>query len=257
MSATAAATDAHFEALYAASDDPWQVRASWYEKRKRALLLACLDRPRYRNGFEPGCGNGEMSAALAERCDRLLACDGAASAVAAARRRLGLQTALQTALQPALQAAPQAAQRDATPAAGAGGERLRIEQRSLPAEWPRCSPASPDSPDAPGASGGPGAPGAPDPRFDLIVISELGYYFDAAGLAALAAAVQSTLAEDGLLVLCHWRHDFADRASSTAQVHTAFGRAGRMARQLRHLERDFLLETWRPRGSLASAAVAA
>ena len=31
---------AHFESLYAASEDPWQVRQSWYEQRKRNLLLA-------------------------------------------------------------------------------------------------------------------------------------------------------------------------------------------------------------------------
>ena len=79
---------AHFETLYAASDDPWDVRGAWYEQRKRAILLASLGEPRYRNAFEPGCGNGEMSVALAGRCDCLLACDGAASALDAARRRV-------------------------------------------------------------------------------------------------------------------------------------------------------------------------
>ena len=53
---------AHFEALYAADEDPWAVRAAWYERRKRAVLLACLGKERYRSAFEPGCGNGEMSA---------------------------------------------------------------------------------------------------------------------------------------------------------------------------------------------------
>lgn len=98
----------HFEALYAADEDPWTVRDAWYERRKRAVLLASLGKEHYRQVFEPGCGNGEMSAALAARCERLLACDGSASAVAAARRRL----------------------QDAAPAA------VRIEQRSLPAHWP-------------------------------------------------------------------------------------------------------------------------
>jgi SAM-dependent methyltransferase len=78
----------HFEALYAASDDPWHVRDAWYEQRKRAVVLASLPNERYASAFEPGCGNGELTAALALRCDRILACDGSASAVAAARRRV-------------------------------------------------------------------------------------------------------------------------------------------------------------------------
>ena len=79
---------AHFEALYAASSDPWNVKGAWYEQRKRTLLLACLHKERYASAFEPGCGNGELTAALAQRCERILACDGAASAIAAARPRI-------------------------------------------------------------------------------------------------------------------------------------------------------------------------
>lgn len=78
----------HFDDLYAASEDPWHFKARWYESRKRALTLACLPRPRYTNAYEPGCANGELSAALAERCDRLLISDGAAAAVALAARRV-------------------------------------------------------------------------------------------------------------------------------------------------------------------------
>lgn len=102
----------HFETLYASSDDPWNVRDAWYEQRKRALVLACLRKPRYRNVFEPGCGNGEMSLGLALRADRVLACDGSPSAVAAAQRRV--------------QAADKAT--------------LLIEQRRLPDDWPQGEP---------------------------------------------------------------------------------------------------------------------
>lgn len=195
----------HFEALYAASDDPWQVRESWYERRKRDVLLACLDRARYAHAFEPGCGNGEMSAALARRCDAVLACDGAANAVAAARARV-----------------------DAI-----GDCDIRVEQRSLPGEWPR------------GAG------------FDLIVISELAYYFDAAAIAAMVDAVQATLMDGGLLVLCHWRHDFADRVSTTEAVHAAFGAAPRLRRTVHHLDDDFLLEAWMKSPAAAAALAGA
>ena len=185
---------AHFESLYAASEDPWQVRQSWYEQRKRNLLLACLDRAHYGRVFEPGCGNGEMSVALAARCEVLLACDGAASAVAAAQRRMD--------------------------AAGVEGCDVRIEQRSLPAQWPV------------------------NQSFDLIVISELAYYFDEADVAVLAAAAAASLADGGLLVLCHWRHDFADRVTATDFVHAAFGAGAGLRPRLQHLEEDFRLDTW-------------
>ncbi len=78
----------HFDELFAASPDPWQFRQRWYESRKRAMTLACLPRARYASGYEPGCANGELSAALAGRCERLLISDGAAAAVALAQRRV-------------------------------------------------------------------------------------------------------------------------------------------------------------------------
>lgn len=78
----------YFDQLFADNDDPWAFRQRWYERRKRALTLALLTRPRYSAIFEPGCANGELSAELAPRCDRLLCCDTAAAAVTLARGRL-------------------------------------------------------------------------------------------------------------------------------------------------------------------------
>lgn len=74
--------------MFAASDDPWLFQSRWYEQRKRALTLACLPGRRYLSGYEPGCANGELSAALANRCDQLLVSDGSARAVAIAKARL-------------------------------------------------------------------------------------------------------------------------------------------------------------------------
>ena len=78
-----------FDAMFAASDDPWQFRSRWYEQRKRALTLAMLPSLRYRRAFEPGCANGELSAALAERCDELIVWDLSERAAALARQRVG------------------------------------------------------------------------------------------------------------------------------------------------------------------------
>ena len=74
-----------FEAMYAADPDPWSVRTSWYERRKLAVLLAALPHERYRRAWEPGCGIGVGTAALAERIDHLVASDGSPRAVAATR----------------------------------------------------------------------------------------------------------------------------------------------------------------------------
>ena len=82
--------DRYFEGLFAGNNDPWGFRQRWYEQRKRLVTLAALPRPHYRAIFEPGCANGELSAALAERCDRLLCCDTSAAAANLARTRLSL-----------------------------------------------------------------------------------------------------------------------------------------------------------------------
>lgn len=78
----------YFEELYRDSDDPWAMRSCWYERRKRALLLACLPKEHYGAIFEPGCATGETSLALAPRCDYLLSCDMNERAVVLTRERL-------------------------------------------------------------------------------------------------------------------------------------------------------------------------
>lgn len=86
---TAVTRDRHFDELFRHDADPWQTRTRWYEQRKRALLLASLPQPRYIRACEPGCGAGETTAALAQRCDEVVASDASAAAVAQARVRLG------------------------------------------------------------------------------------------------------------------------------------------------------------------------
>jgi len=77
----------YFEERYAASADPWRLAERWYEQRKYALTLASLPRPRYASCYEPACSIGELTLRLAERCDRLLAVDATAAAVATAAAR--------------------------------------------------------------------------------------------------------------------------------------------------------------------------
>lgn len=77
-----------FDAAYRASEDPWSVAASWYERRKLALTIAALPRERYRTAWEPGCGPGFTTLQIAERVDNLVATDASRVAVDAATRRL-------------------------------------------------------------------------------------------------------------------------------------------------------------------------
>ena len=58
---------------------------------------------------------------------------------------------------------------------------VRVECRELPEEWPAGS-------------------------FDLIVLSEVGYFLSPAGFDDLVGRIDASLEPGGDLVLCHWRH---------------------------------------------------
>ena len=96
----------YFDDLYASSADPWGFTSRWYETRKYAISLAMLPDQHYQNAFEPGCSIGVLTKLLAERCGRLLACDGARTAVHSA----------------ALRTAPE--------------RNVQIQHRTLPRDWP-------------------------------------------------------------------------------------------------------------------------
>lgn len=76
-----------FEALFASDPDPWRYAVAPFESYKRGILLRACGTRRYGRGLELGCANGETTAALADRCLRLTATDGSATALEIARRR--------------------------------------------------------------------------------------------------------------------------------------------------------------------------
>lgn len=80
-----AAQAAHFDHLYAGAADPWNTAGSWYERRKRAVIEAVLPEERFAGIYEPGCGSGELTLALAARCERLVASDFCEEAVRVVR----------------------------------------------------------------------------------------------------------------------------------------------------------------------------
>ena len=81
-------TPADFEARYRADPDPWRTLTDPYESHKRERTLAACGPGPFRVACDLGAGTGVLAAALAPRCGRLLALDGAPTAVAEAQRRL-------------------------------------------------------------------------------------------------------------------------------------------------------------------------
>jgi len=163
--------DGYFDALYAASADPWELGSRWYERRKYAITVALLPDERYRHAFEPGCSIGVLTEQLSTRCDHVTAVDVAESALAHADARLR-----------------QSGRREA----------VTLMNRSFDMPWP-----------------------AED--FDLIVISEMAYYFDAATLRTILERELPRLHCDVTLVAAHWRHPVSDYPLSGDAANAVIG----------------------------------
>lgn len=88
----------------------------------------------------------------------------------------------------------------------------------------------------------------PGGRFDLVVISELGYFLEADDLQRLVSSSIAALESDGEIVLCHWRRRIADAPQDAAAVHACFAQAARgtLGRRFAIDDTDFLLEVWAP-----------
>ena len=85
--------------------------------------------------------------------------------------------------------------------------------------------------------------GWPAGTYDLVVLSEVGYYLDRPDLERLLALVERDLAPGGTVVACHWRHPVADYPLTGDEVHAALARWSRLSRIE---EEDFLLDVLVP-----------
>ncbi len=118
----------------------------------------------------------------------------------------------------ACDAAAAAAESAAARTAGLPG--VRVEQRALPGQWPA------------GAS------------FDLIVLSELLYYFGDADLEEVLRLSAGALRPDGHLLAVHWRHDATGYPRTGDSVHEALAARGGLARLARYQDPDFTAEVY-------------
>lgn len=82
----------------------------------------------------------------------------------------------------------------------------------------------------------------PDGSFDLIVVSEVGYYLSATELAGLFERVEGALLPGGTLALCHWRHPLSGWELDGDTVHAEARRQLGWAGGGLYRERDFVLE---------------
>ncbi|HEX3824626.1 MAG TPA: SAM-dependent methyltransferase [Mycobacteriales bacterium] len=181
--------ESYFDRVYDAARDPWSFETRWYERRKYALTIASLPKPRYLRCFEAGCSIGVLTSMLAPRCVSLLAADITASSVVATRQRLE------------------------------GRPGVTVEQLTLPADWP-------------------------DGSFDLIVLSEIGYYLAKEDLDELVTRATESLEAGGTLIAVHWRHGVADYPLRGEDVHEVIEASPYLERLARHDEEDFLLEVF-------------
>ena len=94
---------------------------------------------------------------------------------------------------------------------------VQLEQRVLPGDWP-------------------------EGNYDLVVVSEVGYYLAAEELTTLWDRVEASLQPKGTLLLCHWRHPIEGWELDGDTVHSlARQRFGWRTAGL-YQERDFVLE---------------
>ena len=178
-----------FDAAYARRGDPWRLETRWYERRKRALTLAALPAERYGSALEIGSSIGMLTVELGPRCERLLATDLAASAVAATTARAQDQ--------------------------------------------PQVAAVQHDIRD--------GVPGGP---YDLVVLSEVGYYLSRPELDTLAGRIRGSLSAGGVVLACHWRHPVAAHAQLGDDVHVTLDRSLGLARLSTYRDADVALDVW-------------
>ena len=86
----------------------------------------------------------------------------------------------------------------------------------------------------------------PDGRFDLIVFSEIGYYFDRTTLVSLVTNLLTRLQPGGTLLAAHWLGSSPDHILSGDDVHECLSKAlGPPPAETSQCFEGFRLDVWR------------
>jgi SAM-dependent methyltransferase len=107
----------------------------------------------------------------------------------------------------------------ATRARTAGLPGVRVEQRMIPGQWPSGA-------------------------FDLIVFSELLYYFGGTDLDQVLSLAAGALRPGGQLLAVHWRHPAPDHPRSGDEVHQVLAARQGLTRIARYRDQDFTAEVY-------------
>ena len=81
-------------------------------------------------------------------------------------------------------------------------------------------------------------------EFELIVLSEFGYYLDSRDWAQVIDQAQASLSPQGSLLACHFLRPMAECPQTGQQVHEQLQARLDLVHVMQHREADFLLELW-------------
>jgi hypothetical protein len=98
---------------------------------------------------------------------------------------------------------------------------VTLEQRAIPEDWPEA-------------------------MFDLIVLSEIAYYFDASDLARVMALVLKSTSIGAHVIGVHWR-GITDYPLSGDRTHEIIAATPGLVQVVHHQETDFVLDVWERR----------
>ncbi|MFF5899591.1 SAM-dependent methyltransferase [Streptomyces argenteolus] len=84
----------------------------------------------------------------------------------------------------------------------------------------------------------------PEGRFDLVVLSELLYYFDGARLDELLSRTAGSLEPGGTLVTVHWNHPVPEHLSTGTLLAERLAHEPGLLLRADHREEDFVLQTF-------------
>jgi SAM-dependent methyltransferase len=103
----------------------------------------------------------------------------------------------------------------------AGQPHVTLEERAIPEEWPEAT-------------------------FDLVVLSEIAYYFDSSDLERVMSLVVGSMSSGAQVLGVHWRGT-TDYPLSGDAAHELMAATPELALVVHHVEADFLLDVWERR----------
>ncbi|MDU0315845.1 bifunctional PIG-L family deacetylase/class I SAM-dependent methyltransferase [Phycicoccus sp. M110.8] len=108
------------------------------------------------------------------------------------------------------------------------GDRVELRRARVPRDWPEGT-------------------------FDLVVLSEVGYFWTPEDLGEVTRRLPEALAPGGTVLLCDWRHPVDGWPLDGEDVHEALRGLPGLEVLVRHEEQDFLVELLGPAGTASPA----